>query len=464
LLFAAALAPLAVVACELIVPDVLPPSASGAGGATGDGGSDGPPDAPPDVAPDTFVDAPTDAPADAPTDAAVDAPSCFPVDLDAGNPDVPLTPIPSGYGFYCSVLNTKTRIAAFISDPTPIANIPDGGFPCEVLATDYPIATVQRAGLHPLTGPGVAYVHCDKLAGAAFSGDGAAAANAAYTAMKNAGFNGCIITQAPSSLPVFSRPYKGSADPVPLAAFNFDLFNAPLSVSAFGQPPSPPASVACAVDRLGRERCHFGSATECGAAGPGCLVMDPGTTFGVEYLWGMATGTPVLAVADGIVVGSVDRAIPNCAVPQKEIYIEHAVGSAVPGAAPYVERFVTGYLALSQREVATGDMVKRGQEIGQSGQSGCQAVPSLGFVVLRLTNLTGALEVPFQTESAGNYGFDGVQGAIDPFGWGAPDGSDPWGSTPGMVGPPGTEICLYPNAGAFSIDLWQPGEAPPAVQ
>jgi hypothetical protein len=266
------------------------------------------------------------------------------------------------------------------------------------------------------------------------------------------------------SLPVFSRPFGEAVDPILLGAFDFDLLHAPWDVASFGQTPSPPDTTACSVDRTGRERCHFGTAAECGDAGAGCMIPDPGTTFGVSYAWGMPEGTPLLAVADGIVRGSRARSQPGCSVAQEEIYVEHAVGSAIAGDEVYTERFVVGYLGLSSREVSAGDVVSRGQEIGKSGSTGCPDVMGLRFLVLRLTNLAGAGSVAFALEAEGPYGFDGIQGAIDPFGWAAPEGIDPWGYRfIGAPAPPEAP-CGYQDPGAFSIDLWLPGEAPPTVQ
>ncbi len=108
-------------------------------------------------------------------------------------------------------------------------------------------------------------------------------------------------------------------------------------------------------------------------------------------------------------------------------------------------------------------MVAAGQEIGKAGATGCVLVPSLDFLVLRLTNLTGAASYVFETTDGGPYGFNGIQGVIDPFGWEETEVTDPWawrylgwsdpnGLAPGVSGP-----------GAFSIDLWRDG-GPPTVE
>src|SRR5262249_13564379 len=135
---------------------------------------------------------------------------------------------------------------------------------------------------------------------------------------------------------------------------------------------------ACAVDRIGREQCHLGTDPECADAGEdaGCLVMtpkSPGVARDWAYRWRMPEGKPVLAVADGFVRSSQDRDVSSYACrqanpgsAQSEVYIEHQIGTGT-----YAERFITIYRHLSQREVATGDVVTRGQEIGKVGSTGC---------------------------------------------------------------------------------------------
>jgi FG-GAP-like repeat len=66
-----------------------------------------------------------------------------------------------------------------------------------------------------------------------------------------------------------------------------------------------------------------------------------------------------------------------------------------------------------------------------------------------------------QTPSQEGYGSNGLAGHIDPFGWAAPKGIDPWawksiGKTASVKFPSGLT-----DFGAFSINLWLPGQAPP---
>jgi hypothetical protein len=351
----------------------------------------------------------------------------------------------------------------------------DAPLPCDTGLSDVGEGgVIERAGLHvPSADAGGAgdsnvLMQCGDIVHP-YTGPAASALNTANEVAIAAGWQGCVATVAPASLPFFSRPYGALADggaPELLGAFDFDVLQQPWDVQSFGQAPSPPGTTACGVDRTGHEGCYLGTAAQCGDAGAGCRI-DEGTPLGIGYTWGMPEGTPVLAVAAGIVRGSLEREVPGCAAGttalQQEIYVEHAMGSNAPGLAPYTERFVAGYQGLSSREVPIGKIVARGEEIGQSGSGGCPSRPALRFIVLRLTNLTSAYAYTFETEPGDPSGFNGIQGAVDPFGWGAPEGVDPWAHDfTSDAAAPGSP-CGYGIPGAFSIDLWLPGEAPPAV-
>jgi Peptidase family M23 len=385
---------------------------------------------------------------------------------DAGGADAgEVTQVPAGYGSYCSLS---------YPDGAWVLNTEDDAEtdPCAGVLAQRPGGTIERAGLYASIGANNVMVRCGAAPVVLLSGAGLDVIGAAREQVSaDASLNGCVFTIAPASLPVFSLPYgvwMGQTDPGAdvatngFSAFNFDMYAAAWDVTDFGQTPYPAGSSACAVDRTGNEQCYFGSASECAPAPAGCQIEDPGRAAGGVYVWTMPMGKPLLAVANGIVRGSADRDVSSshCAqllpgTAQSEIYIEHQVGSGAQA-----ERFIAGYLALSEREVFVGDIVSRGQEIGKAGSSGCSLAPQLFFSVLRLTNLTGARSYVFQTTPLG-YGINGIQGAIDPAGWAAPMGIDPWayrflgyqdplGTAPGVTDP-----------GAFSIDLWLPGETPP---
>jgi len=283
----------------------------------------------------------------------------------------------------------------------------------------------------------------------------------------SSGCPGCFCTFAvtPVSLPIFSLPYAldGGAAPTLLGAFDFDLVHAPWPAGAFGSDAGPPDAAACGFDRTGTPRCRYGTSVECGGAGAGCMIEDPSLPLGPGYTWGMPEGTPILSVATGLVRASFDRPVEGCceSATEGEVYVEYDVGHArVPW---YTEKFVVGYLGLSSRIVNPGDPVNGAQRLGSSGRSGCGA-PALRFVVLHLTNIVSAAAYPFAAEDAGPYGFNGVQGAIDPFGWGVPAYVDPWGFFFHGGVDAGGLACGLTDPGAFSIDLWKPDAAPPHPQ
>jgi hypothetical protein len=335
-------------------------------------------------------------------------------------------------------------------------------------------ATIQRAGLYAIQGQNSVLEHCGTYV-KVYNGVGAApmlAARADALAHPNIAAS-CVFTVAPAAMPIFGIPYgptgcdtdpNADVDGVGFGVFNFDYYNAPVDVTAYGQVPFPPGTTACAVDRIGGELCHLGSAAECGGKA-GCFVVSGPHGYGPAYSWKMTQGKPVLAVADGVVLTSWDRDVSTYCTTnslEKEIYVEHLVRTLDVGidAGTYEERFVVGYRGIAEREVEAGDFVVQGQEIAKTGNSGCAGGSTLRLLTFRLTNLTGARAYTFQAAHTFQ-GFNGAQGLISPFGWGAPQGSDPYawmfigyqdpnGYAPGVMDP-----------GAFSIALFLPGQAPP---
>jgi len=379
-------------------------------------------------------------------------------------PPPPVIPVPPGYGNYCSL--------SYPGGGWAFGALGAGGDPCGQMLEQSPGGTIERAGLWSLDGDNNVMVRCDGDL-RIYRGPAGAILDDAYN--EALGKRGCVFIVAPVSLPVFIRPYgawKGQTDPdedvdqVNFGVFNYDTYYQGWDVTRFGQSPNPPGSLACTVDRLGNQQCHFGTAAECGALVPpkpaGCPITSQ--AFEGAYDWNMPAAKPIVAVAAGIVRGSVDRDVSsyNCAQSepgslQKEIFIEHQIGSGT-----YAENFISGYHHMLTRAVKEGDTVVAGQLIASAGSSGCSTAPHLDFSVLRLTNLSGARSYVFETTLLG-YGVNGIQGVIDPFGWAAPRDVDPWawrylgftGDTyaPGVTDP-----------GAFSINLWMRGESPPTLR
>lgn len=107
---------------------------------------------------------------------------------------------------------------------------------------------------------------------------------------------------------------------------------------------------------------------------------------------GMLPPNPILAAADGTVIfaGNSDD---GCGI-AKAVIIDHGNG------------YRTLYWHLTEPTVETGQQVKRGEQIGIVGSSGCVTGPHLHFQVQYL-------------------GRD-----VDPYGWCGPSDSDPWATHP----------------------------------
>lgn len=196
--------------------------------------------------------------------------------------------------------------------------------------------------------------------------------------------------------PVFSRPFQGE-----YPVFNLFDHQTPGEFKPFDSGNNELAY--CGIDMLG--------------------LME-----GFEgYSWGLPSGTPVSAVADGEVIhaGTDDEFF--CLLPefrrsvsdQLSVHVKHE-GLAGMG-------FITIYQHLSRVDVKVGDRVTEGQKIARSGRSGCATEPVFYFGVLRLMG----------TKS-------GKPTSVDPYGWDGPR-ADPWADKP---------------KGAQSFYLWKDGEAP----
>ena len=325
----------------------------------------------------------------------------------------------SGMGHYCSGTWSGGGWA-FNSDT-------NGGDPCASITSTG--GTVQRKGLYANNNvnrvvyrcypPGYGWVGI-------YEGWGNAPLTAAYNAA--AGKPGCIFNASPASIPLFDAPF-------PLATSythgtGVDLARPPyntLDVADFGQPGSSAATI---VDWQGRDKSS------------------------VSYLndhaghdWNMARGTSIKAVAEGVVVMARDwdsDYVGSDSDIQKEVGILHTVrGSA---GSSYQEQFLTYYAHLQSYSVAVGDTVTKGEEIGKSGNTGSSTGPHLHFGVIRLTNTSDQLQETIHWFSTSQHS-DGTDKLIEPYGWAAPQGFDPWSWS------------AYP-AGALSVNLWNSGQAP----
>lgn len=140
------------------------------------------------------------------------------------------------------------------------------------------------------------------------------------------------------------------------------------------------------------------------------------------YDWQMPSGTPILAVADGIVSFAGNTSSFYCPPLGSQVSDVIVSLSHIANDGSLIE---SRYQHLSQVFVQSGQVIQSGQTIGLSGNSGCSTGPHLHFGVYALTN--NRQETP-----------------IDPFGW---QGAypDPWAN--------------HPN-GATSVWLWMQGHDP----
>lgn len=381
--------------------------------------------------------------------------------VDSFAQGVPSTPVPSGYGHYCSVryANGGWIFATLIGTNTD---------PCGDILKRNPGGQVERAGLWSVNGGNNVLVRCDgdlriyRAPGSKATGDALREAS---------GKTNCVFTVAPTTLPVFGRPYgkttssqsSPDADVSVGRGFDYNVYRRAMDVSDFGRQPNPSHKDAHSVDRKGRQRCFLGTAQQCcpnpnNCRPAGCHIV-PGEA---AYDLIMPAGKPIVAVADGIVRRARARDVTafGCGNDrQMEVYIEHRVGRG-HFARRYDEGFVSYYAHMSKINVKDGDRVARGQKIGEAGNTGCSFGNHLHLSVFRLTNLSGHRSYIFRT-TPNNYGVNGVHGIIDPFGWAAPQHIDPW-AWMFLGNQQDPFLGTVKDPGAFSINLWRNGEAPPS--
>jgi murein DD-endopeptidase MepM/ murein hydrolase activator NlpD len=360
----------------------------------------------------------------------------------------PVTPVPSGYGRYCSIVYGGGRWAV-AALPAPDSD------PCAQLRTTSPGGTIARAGLWHTQGDNNVMVRCRNDL-RIYRAPGGTAQDTAYA--DALGKQDCVFVIAPAKLPIFGLPYgkttstqtDPNADVTFGRGFDYNLYNVPIDVAMFGHTLASGTTTAIWVDRTGRQTDYAtvdGNGNPARADGEGAYDLL------------MPAGKPLLAVADGIVRGARWRDVSQfgCGPDlQGEIYIEHQVGSG-----EYAERFISYYAHGSKHDVQDGQTVRRGDKIGEVGNTGCSGGNHLHLGVARTTNLSGRRWYVFAL-TPGGYGINGIHGVIDPFGWAAPAHIDPWAwmalgeRNDGIMGP-------IRDPGAFSIDLWI-GARPPSTR
>lgn len=158
---------------------------------------------------------------------------------------------------------------------------------------------------------------------------------------------------------------------------------------------------------------------------PGIHIQGYDGHTGID--WIMPVGTPLYAMADGLVTFAGPTQPQYCFL-QDEVNstIAVSIGHRTSTNEVYVSRFTH----MSRVDVAVGDRVTAGQQVGLSGATGCvgkAGTPHVHLEVSRISNTN-----------------NGAPTSVDPYGWeGA--GVDPWSVNP---------------RGATSVWLWRDGQAP----
>ena len=198
---------------------------------------------------------------------------------------------------------------------------------------------------------------------------------------------GPVSTSANAALPIFGRPFEGA-----FPTGNFFDHDKPVDGDGNGY-----------------------VLTLCGARDSKQVNGHPG------YDWRMPEGTPLRAVADGVVLTAGLEPAHFCPGLGRTV---QALLVQLVHTTPSGESYVSAYGHLSRVDVHEGASVSEGTVIGLSGNTGCSGTPHLHFGVAR--------------KIAGRYVL------IDPYGWHSTE-ADPW---------------ELDSRGAASIWLWKDGAAP----
>jgi murein DD-endopeptidase MepM/ murein hydrolase activator NlpD len=163
-------------------------------------------------------------------------------------------------------------------------------------------------------------------------------------------------------------------------------------------------------------------------ATPGKDIRGYDGHTGIDWL--LPENTPLFAVTGGEVV----FAGPNsfaCPLQNNEVVTQLTVRFRF--IAPSGDTYTVTYTHLNRIDVAVGDLVSEGQQLGLSGATGCLGqgqIPHLHFQIVRNVSLNPPQDY-----------------FVDPYGWEGP-GVDPWSAR---------------GAGRTSAWLWKPGQAPDMV-
>jgi Peptidase family M23 len=356
----------------------------------------------------------------APLIASVEAERLFGDDLefdgiDIPNSSTPTIAVPAGYGHYCSVRDRSNGSFG-------LQRLGAGSDPCQPFLDQNPNVTIERAGLYSLHGENTVIAHCGSSFVTKHHGIGTTPIDQAFAA--TSGREECIFNVVPETLRVFSRPYTGGH--LSGNSGNSQAFN-----------------------NRGRQRSIGEPGVNCVADGSG--VDEAAVDIPVN------SSRIAVAMAPGRVVMAIPRHVSLFAPPgndpyQREVFIRHQVGSG-----RYAEVF-TAYVAhMTDTRVRYNDLVVAGTEIGRIGNTGASFGEHLHIALSRNRNLSWRREFEF-TFLAGAWDRNAVVSNVNPWGWKAPAGFDPWGYR--FRSHPDPQQFHLHLSGAFSSDMWLPGEAP----
>ncbi len=189
-----------------------------------------------------------------------------------------------------------------------------------------------------------------------------------------------------------------------------------------------PAASMAFLQRPLRVDAEIGPPFDHGAGSPGRAMLHTGRVVRGKpghhaHDFGVPMGTDVFAAAGGTVRFAGDQGPIQCDgyTAKHNIWVRIAHGIQADG-----DAYLTDYYHLSESVVPTGAVVKAGDLLGHSGNTGCSSAPHLHFSVLRQPG-----------------GQVGKAVSTDPYGWSGA-GPDPYAA---RYGP--------------STWLWQDGQAQP---
>ena len=387
----------------------------------------------------------------APLVASITSEQLFGADFDFDGIDlarpaiVPVIAVPFGFGNYCSVSNP--------SAPSNYGLLAQGvgSDPCQQFLDGNPNLVIERAGLYSLSGLNWVIGTCSGGFVTLRPGNGSTPFNLAFN--DTVGRSGCVFTGAPDAMPIFSRPYSGSASGVGSAqSFNHDPYGIPIDVSEFGQVPG--FYDACSIDNHGNQH-STGDPSVPDACTPTDGVDEAASDIPVT------SSRMVTSVANGWVIMAVPRHIPIFAPGgmdpwQREIFVRHQVGTG-----RYAEIFTAYYAHTQDTAVRHGQAVNTGTVLGRVGTTGSSGGEHLHIAVHRHRNLSWRKSFEFDFSGGGRWDRDGRASAIDAWGWAPPDppfAPDPWAWRFRNAVPDKPEL---DNSGSFSTRLWIGGQAPP---